>query len=64
MVTGMMSFLKDEDGAVTVDFVVITAAIVVMGLVVGSSISSGGVSLASKQGESLADRGLGPASNW
>ncbi|MBR2574783.1 MAG: hypothetical protein IKE14_10680 [Loktanella sp.] len=35
------TFHKDEDGAVTVDFVVLTAAIVLLGIAVGSAISGG-----------------------
>ena len=40
------NFRKDEDGAVTVDFVVLTAAIVLLGLAVGAAISSGAQDLA------------------
>ena len=40
------NFRKDEDGAVTVDFVVLTAAIVVLGLAVGGAISTGAENLA------------------
>ncbi len=40
------SFRKSEDGAVTVDFVVLTAAIVLLGLAVGSAIGSGATALA------------------
>ena len=39
-------FLKDEEGAVTVDFVVLTAAIVVLGLLVLLAISIGAEGLA------------------
>jgi hypothetical protein len=42
------SFYETEDGAVTVDFVVLTAAICTMGLVVGSSIANGAVNLANE----------------
>lgn len=38
-------FYNDEGGAITVDFVVLTAAIVVLGLVVGVIVSSGAVGL-------------------
>jgi Flp pilus assembly pilin Flp len=34
-------FCHDEDGAITVDFVALTAAIVTLGLVVGGIISGG-----------------------
>ena len=39
-------FLNDEEGAVTVDFVVLVAAICTLGLVVVVIISSGAVDLA------------------
>ena len=46
----MLNFIKnfhnDEDGAVTVDFVVLTAAIVVLGLAVGTAVSNGATELA------------------
>lgn len=59
MTTFLKKFHRDEDGAVTVDFVVLAAAIVVMGLAVGQSISAGAVELAGRQGSSLEDRPLG-----
>lgn len=42
----LKSFLNDEEGAVTVDFVVLVAAICTLGLVVVVIISSGAVDLA------------------
>ncbi|MEC7760782.1 MAG: hypothetical protein VX874_02565 [Pseudomonadota bacterium] len=39
-------FKKDEDGAVTVDWVVLTAAIVGLGIAVLTSVSGGTTSLA------------------
>lgn len=42
----LREFIKDEDGAITVDFVVLTAAIVTLGLVVGAVISRGSEGLA------------------
>lgn len=42
------AFLKDESGAVTVDWVVLTAAIVGLGLAVLTSVSGGTTSLANK----------------
>ena len=59
MISLLKKFRDDECGAVTVDFVVLTAAIVVLGLAVGSAISTGATDLATRQGESLADRPLG-----
>jgi Flp pilus assembly pilin Flp len=47
------NFRNDEDGAVTVDFVVLTAAIVVLGLAVGGAISSGATGLANEIEDSL-----------
>ena len=43
-----LEFIKDEDGAITVDFVVLTAAIVTLGLVVGVTISRGAEGLANE----------------
>ena len=42
------SFLKDEEGAVTVDWVILTSGIVVLGAIVIASISSGTGSLANQ----------------
>ncbi len=39
MLNFIKSFRNDEDGAVTVDWVVLTAAIVALGLAVGSAVS-------------------------
>jgi len=47
------NFRNDEDGAVTVDFVVLTAAIVVLGLAVGGAISRGAEGLANDIENSL-----------
>lgn len=47
-------FGRDEDGAVTVDWVVLTAAIVGLGLAVLSSVSGGTTSLADKISSNLA----------
>ncbi|MBV7378981.1 Flp family type IVb pilin [Maritimibacter dapengensis] len=46
-------FKKDEDGAVTVDWVVLTAAIVGLGIAVLTSVSGGTTSLADKISSSL-----------
>ncbi|MDO6590109.1 hypothetical protein DS901_01140 [Loktanella sp. D2R18] len=48
MLNFIKNFRNDEDGAVTVDFVVLTAAIVVLGLAVGGAISSGAENLANE----------------
>ncbi|WP_411889238.1 hypothetical protein [Yoonia sp. SDW83-1] len=59
MMTAIQKFRSKEDGAVTVDFVVLTAAIVVLGLIVGTAITTGSTELAAKQEASLKDRPLG-----
>ncbi len=56
------NFLCDQDGAVTVDFVVLTAAIVGLGILVGSTVVESTGAAAESQGRSLADRPLG--TNW
>lgn len=53
MLNFIKNFRNDEDGAVTVDFVVLTAAIVVLGLAVGGAISSGATGLANEIESSL-----------
>ncbi|WP_237057794.1 Flp family type IVb pilin [Loktanella sp. M215] len=40
MLNFIKNFRNDEDGAVTVDWVVLTAAIVALGLLVGTTMSS------------------------
>lgn len=40
MLNFIKNFGKDEDGAVTVDFVVLTAAIVLLGLAVGGALTT------------------------
>lgn len=49
------SFLAAEDGAVTVDWVVLTAALVGLGLAVISVISGGMENLSNDIGQALAD---------
>lgn len=44
----MLKFLEDESGAVTVDWVVLTAAIVGLGIAVMLSVGGGTTSLADK----------------
>ena len=48
------NFKRDEDGAVTVDWVVLTAAIVGLGIAVLTSVSGGTTSLADKISSNLA----------
>ena len=49
------NFCRDEDGAVTVDWVVLTAAIVGLGIAVLSSVSGGTTTLADKISSELED---------
>lgn len=46
-------FLRSEDGAVTVDWVVLTAAVVGLGLVIGSTVGQSTVDLAGLIGEDV-----------
>ena len=48
------AFLKDESGAVTVDWVVLTAAIVGLGIAVLTSVGNGTTTLANKVSGNLA----------
>ena len=53
LVNFIKRFNKDEDGAVTVDWVVLTAAIVGLGIAVLTSVSGGTTSLADRISSSL-----------
>jgi len=59
MLNFIKNFRNDEDGAVTVDFVVLTAAIVVLGLAVGSAVSTGATGLANKIEDTLENQNAG-----
>ena len=59
MLNFIKNFRNDEDGAVTVDFVVLTAAIVVLGLAVGSAVSNGATTLAGKINTSVSGMSAG-----
>ena len=48
MLNFIKNFRNDEDGAVTVDWVVLTAAVVALGLAVGSTVSTGANDLATQ----------------
>ncbi|EET48203.1 Flp family type IVb pilin [Thalassobium sp. R2A62] len=54
MLNFIKNFKNDEDGAVTVDWVVLTAAIVGLGIAVLTSVSGGTTSLADKISGELA----------
>ena len=62
MLNFIKNFRNDEDGAVTVDFVVLTAAIVVLGLAVGSAISRGANDLAGDIENTLTTQSAGGGS--
>ena len=53
MLNFIKNFRNDEDGAVTVDWVVLTAAIVALGLLVGNAISGSAGTAASNIGADL-----------
>ncbi len=50
------NFKRDEDGAVTVDWVVLTAAIVGLGIAVLTSVAGGTTDLADDISSNLADQ--------
>ena len=54
MLNFIKNFRNDEDGAVTVDWVVLTAAIVLLGVAVGSSVGEGATKLATDVGNDIA----------
>jgi Flp pilus assembly pilin Flp len=56
LVSFAKNFKRDEDGAVTVDWVVLTAAIVGLGIAVLTSVSGGTTSLANKISSNLASQ--------
>jgi Flp pilus assembly pilin Flp len=53
MLNFIKNFRNDEDGAVTVDWVVLTAAIVGLGIAVLSSVSGGTTALGNKISDAL-----------
>jgi len=61
MLNMIKNFKNDESGAVTVDWVVLTAAIVLLGAVVGASVKSGATDLASKIETDLLAQEVAPA---
>jgi len=62
----LKNFFTDEDGAVTVDWVVLTAAIVGLGIIVLAAVESGVTNLSgdikSKLEEDIINNGLGGGS--
>ncbi|MBV1866346.1 MAG: hypothetical protein KUG69_00345 [Marinosulfonomonas sp.] len=59
MLNFIKNFKNDEDGAVTVDWVVLTAAIVGLGIAVLASVSSGTTDLAGKISSNLMSQSVG-----
>ncbi|WP_255553416.1 Flp family type IVb pilin [Maritimibacter sp. DP1N21-5] len=57
--TRLARFSTDTDGAVTVDWVVLTAAIVGLGIAVLTSVSGGTTALASKTSSAISDMEVG-----
>jgi Flp pilus assembly pilin Flp len=55
MINNINTFINDESGAVTVDWVVLTAALVGLGLAVMSVVSGGIENLSTDIGQTLAD---------
>ena len=53
METHISAFFENEDGAVTVDFVVLTGAICLLGLLVVTAVSNGALELAAATANSL-----------
>jgi Flp pilus assembly pilin Flp len=56
MLNFIKNFRNDEDGAVTVDWVVLTAAIVGLGIAVLSSVGTGTTALGNKISTNLSDQ--------
>jgi Flp pilus assembly pilin Flp len=55
MLNFIKNFRNDEDGAVTVDWVVLTAAIVGLGIAVLTSVGTGTTALSDKISSNLSD---------
>ncbi|MDX8351478.1 hypothetical protein [Cognatiyoonia sp. IB215182] len=60
MLNFIKNFRNDEDGAVTVDFVVLTAAIVLLGLAVGSAIGGAARNLGNNIASNIASVTVAP----
>jgi Flp pilus assembly pilin Flp len=58
MLNFIKKFRRDEDGAVTVDWVVLTAAIVGLGIAVLTSVGNGTTALSSKISSNLSAHSL------
>jgi Flp pilus assembly pilin Flp len=58
LATAIRRFRRDEDGAVTVDWIVLTAGVMVFGVMVASSIISGSTGMSGSVGSSLSTAGV------
>ena len=58
MLNFIKNFKNDESGAVTVDWVVLTAAIVLLGAAIGSSVSTGATALGDAMGADMSATAL------
>ena len=58
MLNFIKNFRNDEDGAVTVDWVVLTAAIVGLGIAVLTSVGGGTTALGNKLSSNLASQAI------
>jgi len=59
MLTLINNFRRDEDGAVTVDWVVLTAAIVGLGIAVMTTVGNGTTALGDRISSALAGQSIG-----
>lgn len=59
MITRFANFLKDEDGAATVDWVVLTAAVVGLGVAAVDTVGEGVNALASDIATTIANKTVG-----
>ncbi len=63
MIKFIKNFRKDEDGAVTVDWVVLTAAVIGLGTVAYTQISGGAVGLATDVNSALSSATISTGQN-
>ncbi|WP_298937037.1 hypothetical protein [uncultured Ruegeria sp.] len=63
MIKFIKNFRKDEDGAVTVDWVVLTAAVIGLGTVAYTQISDGAVGLATDVNTALSGATISTGTN-
>ncbi len=56
-------FVRDEDGAVTIDWIVLTAGLIIFGMLVVSSIVSGATNVSSGVGAQLGNASV-PDIHW